>query len=84
MYIILRECGDVFLGINSLIDVAGEHGGAARAIVKAFPQINCTVLDLPHVVAEAPTDDNVSFISGDMFKYIPPANVLFLKTLSRY
>ncbi|XP_051209847.1 acetylserotonin O-methyltransferase 1 isoform X1 [Lolium perenne] len=79
MDIILRECGDVFLGINSLIDVAGGHGGAARAIAKAFPHMKCTVSDLPHVVAEAPTDGNVSFISGDMFKYIPPANALFLK-----
>ncbi|XP_037422432.1 5-pentadecatrienyl resorcinol O-methyltransferase-like isoform X5 [Triticum dicoccoides] len=77
--IILRECGDVFLGINSLIDVGGGHGGAARAIVNAFPQMKCTVLDLPHVIAEAPSDVHVSFISGDMFKYIPPANALFLK-----
>lgn len=81
MDIILRECGDVFLGINSLIDVAGGHGGAARAITKAFPQMKCSVLDLPHVVAEAPTDDHVLFISGDMFKYIPPANALFLKSV---
>ncbi|KAM0924977.1 hypothetical protein ACQ4PT_004519 [Festuca glaucescens] len=81
MDIILRECADVFLGINSLIDVAGGHGGAARAIAKAFPQIKCTVLDLPHVVAEAPTDDHVLFISGDMFKYIPPAHALFLKSI---
>ncbi|KAF6996833.1 hypothetical protein CFC21_013126 [Triticum aestivum] len=77
--IILRECGDVFLGINSLIDVGGGHGGAARAIANAFPQMKCTVLDLPHVIAEAPSDVHVSFISGDMFKYIPPANALFLK-----
>jgi hypothetical protein len=84
MDIILRECGDVFLGINSLIDVAGGHGGAAKAIAKAFPQMKCTVLDLPHVVAEAPTDKHVLFISGDMFKYIPPANALFLKVQSLY
>ncbi|KQK05391.1 acetylserotonin O-methyltransferase 1 [Brachypodium distachyon] len=79
MDIILRECGDVFVGINSLIDVAGGHGGAARAIAKAFPQMKCTVLDLPHVVANAPSDEHVPFISGDMFEYIPPANALFLK-----
>ncbi|KAF6991100.1 hypothetical protein CFC21_008218 [Triticum aestivum] len=79
MDIILKECGDVFLGINSLVDVAGGHGGAARAIAKAFPQMKCTVLDLPHVVAEAPSDAYVSFISGDRFKYIPPSDVVFLK-----
>uniref|UniRef100_A0A452ZJQ4 O-methyltransferase C-terminal domain-containing protein n=1 Tax=Aegilops tauschii subsp. strangulata TaxID=200361 RepID=A0A452ZJQ4_AEGTS len=73
MDIILRECSGVFLGIKSLIDVAGGHGGSAKAIAKAFPQMKCSVLDLPHVVEEAPTFDHVSFISGDMFKYIPPA-----------
>lgn len=81
MDIILRECGNIFLGIKSLIDVAGGHGGAARAIAKAFPQVKCTVLDLPHVVAETPTDGNVQFVSGDMFEYIPSANVLLLKTV---
>ncbi|XBH73984.1 hypothetical protein VPH35_101015 [Triticum aestivum] len=79
--ILLRECGDVFLGINSLIDVAGGHGGAARAIAMSFPQMKCTVLDLPHVVAGAPSDAHVSFISGNMFKYIPPADALFLKCI---
>ncbi|VAH09292.1 unnamed protein product [Triticum turgidum subsp. durum] len=79
MDIILREYAGVFLCINSLIDVAGGHGGSARAIAKAFPQMKCTVLDHPHVVEEAPTSDHVSFISGDMFKYIPPADALFLK-----
>ncbi|XP_020163972.1 acetylserotonin O-methyltransferase 1 [Aegilops tauschii subsp. strangulata] len=79
MDIILRECSGVFLGIKSLIDVAGGHGGSAKAIAKAFPQMKCSVLDLPHVVEEAPTFDHVSFISGDMFKYIPPADALFLK-----
>ncbi|KAI5019494.1 hypothetical protein ZWY2020_044382 [Hordeum vulgare] len=79
MDIILRECGHVFHGINSLVDVAGGHGGAAREIAKVFPQMKCIVLDLPHVVVEAPSDAHVSFISGDMFKNIPPADVVFMK-----
>jgi len=37
------------------------------------------VLDLPHVVANAPTDTNVKYITGDMFESIPSANAVFLK-----
>ena len=39
MDIAIGECGHVFQGISSLIDVAGGHGAAAQAIAKAFPHI---------------------------------------------
>nr|CAB3489597.1 unnamed protein product [Digitaria exilis] len=48
MDIAIKECGYVFQGISSLIDVAGGHGAAAQAIAKAFPHIDCSVLDLEH------------------------------------
>uniref|UniRef100_A0A0A9AK34 O-methyltransferase domain-containing protein n=1 Tax=Arundo donax TaxID=35708 RepID=A0A0A9AK34_ARUDO len=79
MDIVTKEFGDIFLGISSLIDVAGGLGGAAQAIAKAFPHVKCSVLDLPHVIDEAPTITNVKYIAGDMFDSIPPANVVFLK-----
>ena len=81
MQIVLREFGKVFRGIDSLVDVAGGVGGAAMAIAVAFPSLKCTVLDLPHVVAKAPSSSigNVQFVGGDMFESIPPANVVFLK-----
>jgi len=81
MQIVLREFGEVFHGIDSLVDVAGGVGGAAMAIAAAFPCLKCTVLDLPHVVAKAPSSSigNVQFVGGDMFESIPPANVVFLK-----
>ncbi|XP_066337850.1 5-pentadecatrienyl resorcinol O-methyltransferase-like [Miscanthus floridulus] len=81
MQIVLREFGKVFRGIDSLVDVAGGVGGAATAIAAAFPSLKCTVLDLPHVVAKAPSSSigNVQFVGGDMFESIPPANVVFLK-----
>ncbi|CAD6257300.1 unnamed protein product [Miscanthus lutarioriparius] len=80
MQIVLREFGEVH-GIDSLVDVAGGVGGAAMAIAAAFPSLKCTVLDLPHVVAKAPSGSigNVQFLVGDMFESIPPANVVFLK-----
>ncbi|CAN6251317.1 unnamed protein product [Urochloa humidicola] len=77
--IIIKEGSDVFQGINSLIDVAGGLGGAAHAISEAFPHLECSVLELPHVVANAPTGTKVKYIDGDMFESIPPANAIFLK-----
>ncbi|TVU20590.1 hypothetical protein EJB05_36804, partial [Eragrostis curvula] len=77
--IVVKECGDVFQGLSSLIDVAGGLGGAAQAIAKAFPHVTCSVLDLPHVVANAPTGTGAKYIAGDMFESVPPANAAFLK-----
>jgi hypothetical protein len=76
-----EECGGaVFGAVNgSLVDVGGGHGAAASAIARAFPHVKCTVLDLPHVVAGAPAHDNLTFVAGDMFDYIPPADVVLLK-----
>ncbi|KAG2538045.1 5-pentadecatrienyl resorcinol O-methyltransferase-like [Panicum virgatum] len=62
-----------------MVDVSGGVGGAAATIAAAFPSLKCTVLDLPHVVAKAPSVRNVQFVAGDMFESIPPANAIFLK-----
>ncbi|KAF0887985.1 hypothetical protein E2562_006907 [Oryza meyeriana var. granulata] len=79
MDILVREHGEVFQGISSLVDVAGGNGTAAQAIAKAFPEVKCSVMDLAHVVAEAPGGTGVEFIAGDMFEIVPPANAVFLK-----
>ncbi|PWZ17653.1 O-methyltransferase ZRP4 [Zea mays] len=79
MEVVVKECGDVFRGVGSLVDVAGGLGGATQTIAKAFPDMECSVLDLSHVVANAPTDTTVKYIAGDMFESIPSANVVFLK-----
>lgn len=79
MDIAIKECGHVFQGISSLIDVAGGHGAAAQAIAKAFPHIDCSVLDLQHIIANAPADTGLKYIAGDMFESIPQANAVFLK-----
>ncbi|KAF8754009.1 hypothetical protein HU200_011553 [Digitaria exilis] len=77
--IIIKEGSDLFQDIISLIDVAGGLGGAAHAISNAFPHLECSVLELPHVVANAPTGTKVKYMAGDMFESIPPANAIFLK-----
>lgn len=81
--LVVRECGEVFKGITSMVDVAGGTGTMARAIAKAFPHVKCSVLDLPHVIQgiiSAPQDNNnVEFIGGDMMEFIPPADRILLK-----
>ncbi|CAN6271922.1 unnamed protein product, partial [Urochloa humidicola] len=79
MHAVVSESPAVFHGIASLVDVGGGRGTAAVAIASAFPHIKCTVMDLPHVVAEAPSGAGLCFLAGDMFEHIPPADALLLK-----
>ncbi|CAN6354666.1 unnamed protein product [Urochloa humidicola] len=80
MDIAIKECAGAFQGIGSLVDVGGGLGAAAQAIAKAFPDVKCSVLDLDHVIANAPVGDTgVQYIAGDMFESIPPADAMFFK-----
>ncbi|TVU13589.1 hypothetical protein EJB05_40649 [Eragrostis curvula] len=80
--VIILDKGRIFRGLSSLVDVGGGHGAATQVIVKAFPRIKCTVLDLPHVIGQTVTGDgNVQFVAGDMFESIPPANAVLLKNI---
>ncbi|TYK21633.1 trans-resveratrol di-O-methyltransferase-like [Cucumis melo var. makuwa] len=80
MSVILEKHKSVFEGVESLVDVGGGTGTMAKAISQAFPQMECTVFDLPQVVAHLKEDQpNFKYVEGDMFKLIPPADVLLLK-----
>jgi len=58
---------------------------AAKAIVKAFPHIKCTVLVDPKMIGTKLVDDGlISYVAGDMLNFIPPAQTVVLKvTISR-
>ncbi|KAG1354108.1 trans-resveratrol di-O-methyltransferase-like [Cocos nucifera] len=77
--LVVKECSEVFRGLRSLVDVGGGTGTMARAIAEAYPEVKCTVLDLPHVVASSEASDAVQLVVGDMFQYIPPADAVLLK-----
>lgn len=66
-------------GLESVVDVGGATGQMAKAIAAAFPNINCIVLDLPHVVCGLEGAENLAYVAGDMFKRIPPANAVLMK-----
>lgn len=76
---VVKEHGEIFQVLKSLVDIGGGNGAAAMTLVKAFPQLRCTVLERPHVVATAPKSSTVEFVAGDMFEYIPPADAVLLK-----
>ncbi|KAK4577689.1 hypothetical protein RGQ29_027984 [Quercus rubra] len=77
--VLIKECKWVFKGLKSLVDVGGGTGTMAIAISNEFPDIQCAVFDLPHVVANMQGTKNLDFIGGDMFEAIPPANAILLK-----
>ncbi|XP_047087793.1 flavonoid O-methyltransferase-like protein Os11g0303600 [Lolium rigidum] len=77
---VLQECGrTLFQGLDSLTDCGGGNGTTARAIVEAFPQVKCTVLDLPRVIDNVPADGVVNYVAGDMFSLVPPAQAVLVK-----
>ncbi|KAK9131945.1 hypothetical protein Scep_011473 [Stephania cephalantha] len=77
--VLVTECKDIFEGLTSLVDVGGGIGIMGIAIAKAFPDIECSVLDLPHVVASCKGSENLKFVAGDMFQAIPSADAVLLK-----
>ncbi|KAI3457180.1 hypothetical protein Pfo_013843 [Paulownia fortunei] len=77
--VIVKECRQIFQGLKSMVDVGGGTGTVAKAIADAFPGLNCTVLDLPHVIAGLEGTENLTFVGGDMFESIPPADAVFMK-----
>ncbi|KAE9592994.1 hypothetical protein Lal_00029244 [Lupinus albus] len=77
---VIQKCKGVFKGLKSLVDVGGGTGTMAMAIAKLFPQLDCIVFDLPHVVAGLQgSDKNLKYVGGDMFEAIPPADSILLK-----
>lgn len=77
--VVIDKCKGVFEGVESLIDVGGGMGTMARAIADAFPHMDCTVFDLPHVVADMQGTNNLKYAGGDMFETLPPADAILLK-----
>ncbi|KAK4361153.1 hypothetical protein RND71_020105 [Anisodus tanguticus] len=65
--------------VDTLVDVGSGTGVIAKTIVAAFPHLKCTVLDLPHVVANMPETENLKYVGGDMFQSIPSADAILFK-----
>lgn len=66
---------------GTLVDVGGGLGAALNDIVTAYPHLIGINFDLPQVISTAPTYEGVTHVGGDMFKSIPPADSIFLKSI---
>ncbi|KAI5434988.1 putative O-methyltransferase 3 [Lathyrus oleraceus] len=77
--LLIDKCKGVFDGLESLVDVAGGTGTMAKTLSKSFPQMECIVFDLPHVVDGLQGSHNLSYVGGDMFQEIPQAHAILLK-----
>ena len=77
------ECVDwnAFVG-KTVVDVGGGHGALMEAVHKKHSGITCVSLDLPEVIAEAPSaPEGVILVPGDMFEpsTIPNCDVIVTK-----
>lgn len=79
--IVTSWCKEVFEGLNTLVDVGGGTGTMAKTIIEAFPNLECTVFDLPHVVAGLEGSNNMKYMGGSMFESIPSADAIMLKVI---
>ncbi|KAK2422795.1 caffeic acid 3-O-methyltransferase [Trifolium repens] len=69
-----------FQNVEKLVDVGGSGGDCLKMILQKYPNIKEGLnFDLPEVVAKAPQIPGVSHVGGDMFKYIPQADGIFMK-----
>ncbi|CAK9184530.1 unnamed protein product [Ilex paraguariensis] len=78
---LISEYEEGFRCIGSLVDVGGGTGAAVAEIVKAHPHIKGTNFDLQHVVKTAPVYNGVTHVGGDMFKAIPHADGILMKSI---
>ncbi|KAK1423858.1 hypothetical protein QVD17_19167 [Tagetes erecta] len=81
MSLVANDYHEIFAGVESVVDVGGGTGLNAKILLEAFPHMTCTVLDLPHVVADMTDTTNLKYVGGDMLSFIPSADVILFKTV---
>jgi hypothetical protein len=60
-----------FSGFKRMADVGGGHGVMMREILKALPNLQGVVFDLPEVVSGAPAAERLSLEGGSFFEKVP-------------
>ncbi|XP_057248282.1 chavicol O-methyltransferase-like [Beta vulgaris subsp. vulgaris] len=66
---------------GSLVDVGCGVERLVANIVKTYPHIKGINFDVPHVVANAPLHPGVTHVGGDIFKEIPSAENIIIKSV---
>jgi hypothetical protein len=79
-----------FVRSRHVVDVGGSFGHLAIELLKRYPELRATVLDLPAVVAfaerqvvseDAALRNRLTFVGGDMFFEVPEGDTYVLKTI---
>jgi hypothetical protein len=79
-----------FSGIRKLVDVGGGVGHLVVGILERYPDVVGVVFDRPEAVATAPAQAPVrdaavgarlSYVGGDMFEGVPPADAYVFKLI---
>jgi O-methyltransferase domain len=78
-----------FSGITHLCDVGGGHGLTLGSLLVQHPHLRGTVLERPRVLAQPDAfwaaklgvGDRCTYVSGDMFHAVPPADAYLLKRI---
>ncbi|KAI3800843.1 hypothetical protein L1987_28940 [Smallanthus sonchifolius] len=82
MSLVMKDCREIFEGVETLVDVGGGTGVNAKILLETFPHMTCTVFDLPHVVDDMIEETrNLKYVGGDMFSSIPRADAIFFKNV---
>lgn len=69
-----------FAGVETLVDVGGSSGACLSMIMRRVESVKVGVnFDMPEVVAGAPDFPGIIHVGGDMFKYIPQGDAIFMK-----
>ena len=63
---------------GSLVIFSTSLGTMTKAIADTFPNIKCTVFDLPLVVTDFQGSKNLKYVGGDMFEAVPLADAVFM------
>lgn len=69
---------------KTMVDIGGSHGAVPLELTKRFPDMKCTVQDLPEVIATAPKNvERVDFQAHDFFTAQPVkgADVYFFRMI---
>ncbi|CAK8540729.1 unnamed protein product [Lathyrus sativus] len=75
----MKDCNLVFEGLESIVDVGGGNGTMGKIITETFPKLKYVVFDRPEVVENLSGNNNLTYVSGDMFISIPRADAALLK-----
>ncbi|XP_009617330.1 nicotinate N-methyltransferase 1 [Nicotiana tomentosiformis] len=76
----ILESYEGFQGVKILVDVGGSGGDCLKMILEKHQSIQLGInFDLPEVVGKAPKIPRINHIGGDMFKYVPKGDAIFMK-----